>query len=491
MTSQTWWYVARSGGLVAWALASLSVLWGFVLSSKLWRGRASGPKLLDLHRFLGGLAVVFTGVHLLGLFADSYTHYGPVELFVPMASDYRPGAVAWGVVGFYLLLAVEITSLLRNKMPERLWRALHFLSIPVFVLGTVHGLLAGTDTDAGWAWWPGVIVTALVVAAFVARLVSVGTRTPNVARPGRVSTRERVAKNGTAPSATTRVDRGEIMALLQSPYRSSELGMPVFGTLGGTIGKSTRPAVDLDTTEPDNDDFDVMALDALAFDTDVSEVETLEVEPVELTFTPGDTRLEVVPFDPATIADISVNDLLSQPVQVSESEPGPSSIRDPAVAARIDLLRRTYARLEQLDETGSAPHRPVVPYLRRLSDPAPASTAATPLPAAPLGASAATRIDAATRLLRTFTPEANPTPTADDQLAPIRALPTRVTRLHEATSRAFAAPSWTPAVVDPLVRPATAPRPPDAIDPETGEPDMTAYRRWLHEWLTYVESHPA
>ena len=34
MNEQLWWYVARSGGIVAWALLAASVLWGLALSTK-------------------------------------------------------------------------------------------------------------------------------------------------------------------------------------------------------------------------------------------------------------------------------------------------------------------------------------------------------------------------------------------------------------------------------------------------------------------------
>ena len=83
------------GGLVGWALATASVLFGLLLSGRITRT----PKpawVLDLHRFLGGLTVVFVGVHLLGLWLDSYVHFGPSELFLPFASSWKPGAVAWG-----------------------------------------------------------------------------------------------------------------------------------------------------------------------------------------------------------------------------------------------------------------------------------------------------------------------------------------------------------------------------------------------------------
>ena len=64
---------------------------------------------------------------------------------MPLASSWHPVAVAWGIVAMYLLLAVELTSLGRRRVPRRAWRVVHTLSFPTFVLATVHGLTAGTD----------------------------------------------------------------------------------------------------------------------------------------------------------------------------------------------------------------------------------------------------------------------------------------------------------------------------------------------------------
>ncbi len=149
MNTQTWWYLARAGGIVAWALLSASVLWGLALSTRILGPRPRPNWMLDLHRFLGGLAVTFTGLHVLGLVLDSYVEFGPVEILVPFTGDYRPTAVAWGVIGMYLLLAVEVTSLLRRRLSRRAWRATHLLSFPLFVFATVHGFTAGTDAGAG------------------------------------------------------------------------------------------------------------------------------------------------------------------------------------------------------------------------------------------------------------------------------------------------------------------------------------------------------
>ena len=63
-----------------------------------------------------------------------------------VAAKWHPLAVAWGVTSLYLLAAVEVTSLLRARLGNRLWKRVHFLSFPLFVSATIHGLTAGTDS---------------------------------------------------------------------------------------------------------------------------------------------------------------------------------------------------------------------------------------------------------------------------------------------------------------------------------------------------------
>lgn len=139
------WYAARSSGIVAWALAAASIAWGLALSTDLVRRRTRPAWLLDLHRFLGGAALAFTGVHVLSILLDTYVNFGLVDLLVPLASSWHPVAVAWGVASMYLLLAVELTSLARRSMPTRVWRRIHLASYGLFVLSTVHAISAGTD----------------------------------------------------------------------------------------------------------------------------------------------------------------------------------------------------------------------------------------------------------------------------------------------------------------------------------------------------------
>jgi DMSO/TMAO reductase YedYZ heme-binding membrane subunit len=192
------WYVARAAGIVAWALVSGAVVWGLLLSTRVLRGRPTPRWLLDLHRFLGGLAVAFTGVHVGGLIADDYLHFGLADVLVPLASGWRPAAVALGVVGLWLLLAVELTSLAVRWLPRRWWHRVHLSSYVLFWLATLHGLLAGTDARS-----PAYALAVDAVAALVLALTAVRVlATPGRARSPAAS--RRAATSGLSPAVPTR-----------------------------------------------------------------------------------------------------------------------------------------------------------------------------------------------------------------------------------------------------------------------------------------------
>ncbi len=171
MSGQLLWYSARASGIVAWSLAAGSVLWGLVLSTDVMRRRSRPGWVLDLHRFLGGAAMSFTGLHVLSVLLDGYVHFGLVNVLVPFTGSWHPVAVAWGIVGFYALLAVELTSLARRHVPHRLWRRVHFGGFAVFAATTAHALTVGTDRGVH-AYVLVVLAVTTVAAAMTAARVA-------------------------------------------------------------------------------------------------------------------------------------------------------------------------------------------------------------------------------------------------------------------------------------------------------------------------------
>lgn len=172
MNEQLWWYVTRSSGLVSWGLASAAVIWGLALSTRALGKKPPAPWLLDLHRFLGALSIVFVAVHIAGVVADNYVHFGLADILVPMASEWRPGPVAWGVVALYLMVAIELTSLLMRRIPKRLWRTVHLTSFVVFVAATVHGLAAGADAGNPVVQWVALLSSSGVLFFTIYRVLA-------------------------------------------------------------------------------------------------------------------------------------------------------------------------------------------------------------------------------------------------------------------------------------------------------------------------------
>ncbi len=173
MNEKIWWYLARSSGVVAWLVLVATVVWGALLAGRVM-ARPGAPRWLsDVHRHLGGLAVALTGLHLAALAADSYAHFGWAETFVPFASPWKPGAVAWGIVALYLLAIVEVTSLWQRRLPRKWWRAIHLSSYLLFWMATIHGITAGSDAQTA-AFRIGVaLAIGATTFAVLARILSV------------------------------------------------------------------------------------------------------------------------------------------------------------------------------------------------------------------------------------------------------------------------------------------------------------------------------
>jgi len=74
-------------------------------------------------------------------------YFGWRELLLPNASPWNTTAITWGVFAFYLLVVIQVSSWGMKHLPRRLWHGVHLLSYALFVMVTVHGFMAGTDSS--------------------------------------------------------------------------------------------------------------------------------------------------------------------------------------------------------------------------------------------------------------------------------------------------------------------------------------------------------
>lgn len=165
------WNVARAGGFTAYILLALAVIVGLALSTQL-QSPARWPRLInnELHNFLTLLSTIFLGIHILAVWIDPFTHFGWNEVLIPFASQYRTFWMALGIVGFYLGLAIGLSTWMRPRIGYKWWRRLHMLTLGIFILATIHGLGTGSDTQTSWALGLYIVSSGLVVLLLCRRV---------------------------------------------------------------------------------------------------------------------------------------------------------------------------------------------------------------------------------------------------------------------------------------------------------------------------------
>ena len=116
--------------------------------------------------------VVTVGVHLGGLVADGYVHFGWREILIPNASQWKPGPVTLGVIALWLFAIVQLTSMLRRRLPRRAWKTIHLFSYACWFMVSIHAGLAGTDVTNRVYQAVALVTTIAAVAATILRIAT-------------------------------------------------------------------------------------------------------------------------------------------------------------------------------------------------------------------------------------------------------------------------------------------------------------------------------
>jgi sulfoxide reductase heme-binding subunit YedZ len=165
------WFLNRGTGFVLLGLLTLTVVAGILAT----RGRAGGrvPRFLTqtVHRDLGLVTVAALTVHVVSAVVDSYVDIRWWQAFLPVGATYQPLWLGLGALALDLVAVVVLTSLLRHRLPHRLWLVLHLSTYAVWAVAVVHGLGIGTDTGSGFATATYLACAACVGLAVVVRLV--------------------------------------------------------------------------------------------------------------------------------------------------------------------------------------------------------------------------------------------------------------------------------------------------------------------------------
>lgn len=164
------WYLSRGFGVVSLVLLTLVVTLGV-----LTRGGRPLPGLArfavaGLHRNLSLVAVGLLVLHVVTAIVDPYVTIGWTATVVPFVSSYHPLELGLGTLSLDLMIVLVVSSLLRQVIGQRTWRAIHWAAYACWPVALLHGITMGPDTTSGPLLWLTLGCTVLALGSMAWRL---------------------------------------------------------------------------------------------------------------------------------------------------------------------------------------------------------------------------------------------------------------------------------------------------------------------------------
>jgi methionine sulfoxide reductase heme-binding subunit len=165
------WYTTRSTAVIGFVLLTFSMTLGLASTQRALTG-PSWPRFATqaLHRNVSLLALLFVVAHILTTVADSFVKVGWWAIVIPGVSHYKTGWVALGTIAFDVMVVVIASSLLRDRLPGRVWRGIHLSVYGLWALAFVHFLAIGSDAaHRHWGLWLDIGAAVLILLVLIAR----------------------------------------------------------------------------------------------------------------------------------------------------------------------------------------------------------------------------------------------------------------------------------------------------------------------------------
>ena len=183
MTNSMWWYLTRASALTAWFFFTLTMVWGTLVSTRVVQRARARRWLLDLHPYLGGIGLAALVLHLVSLLMDAQAHIELHNLVVPFSTGYSRLGVALGVLGLWILLAVEATSMVKRWLPRQVWHGIHLFSYVAAWMMAIHAVTTGTDLKEPAVAWGSLALVAVTTLVTLRKVVGIGAEPSAVATP--------------------------------------------------------------------------------------------------------------------------------------------------------------------------------------------------------------------------------------------------------------------------------------------------------------------
>ncbi len=168
------WILGRGLGVSSLVLLTISVVAGVITVRRSTPLRTPRFAVAEIHRRASLLASGLVVGHVISLWMDTEAQLRLVDLVVPFLSGANPLWWGLGTLAIDLFLAVVVTSLLRKRIPHRVWRGIHLLSYLAWPLAVLHSFGSGTDAASGWFIAVALGCVGAVAGAITLRLFGTG-----------------------------------------------------------------------------------------------------------------------------------------------------------------------------------------------------------------------------------------------------------------------------------------------------------------------------
>jgi methionine sulfoxide reductase heme-binding subunit len=167
------WYATRAAGIVTLVLLTAAMVLGILNAGRFASHRWPRFVVQGMHRNVSLLALVFLALHIGSTVIDTYTSIGLPDAVVPFLSSYKRWWLGLGALASDLMIVLAVSSLIRQRIGPRLWRAVHWAGYLCWPVAIAHGLGTGTDHSKGWVLALTLACGAAVVMAATYRVVAI------------------------------------------------------------------------------------------------------------------------------------------------------------------------------------------------------------------------------------------------------------------------------------------------------------------------------
>jgi sulfoxide reductase heme-binding subunit YedZ len=151
-------WLIRGTGALGYLFVFLSVLSSAYVKQV---SRVFGRPFVKVHHVLSLVGLILVTLHPLGVALQSRD----VGVFLPRFDSWRVFFQLGGRPAWYFIAAASLAAVLRKTI-GRGWRVLHYLNYVAFLLGTVHGIMIGTDFHSSIVRAASIALSIVVVVVF-------------------------------------------------------------------------------------------------------------------------------------------------------------------------------------------------------------------------------------------------------------------------------------------------------------------------------------